>query len=164
MPTHENPYAAPETPREPTGGVGRFIWPTLIVLVLLGELTICKAAPIAGTPLLIVTVAAIGRAVVLVEDRRKEGSAVGTLDRFLAFAVSFAIVGVTGLASVIAFAAVCTPIGLVAYDRGADGAMVAALGLGITAGVGVLALMIWKLWPVRPRRGRGPGREEEPRP
>lgn len=160
MPPAENPYAAPETPPERRGGIGRFVWPSLMAMLVGGELALCWYGPGLGIPLLMVTVPALIRAPQVVAARRRVEGKLDPLVPVDAFISSIAVVVVTALAGVIAFAAVCTPIGVVAASGGAFVAVIFAFGLGLVVGVAVFIRTGRKLWPPRVGGRRGGDGEE----
>lgn len=142
-----NPFIAPAP--EPKPAVGSKL-PLALAAVVFGCVAIGFAAPGLGVLLAMVFVPAVVRAAAVVKRRREAAGAHDSRgDIASAVLASAGITFAVWLASAVAFATVCFPLGLLSFDirTGGGVGMVFAFGLGGLAGLAVFFWFMRKLWP-----------------
>ena len=146
-----NPFTSPAAPaREPQPATFGWKFYLALAAVVGGCTAIGFAVPGLGVILGMVLMPATVRAAIVVK-RRREATGAGCTPEQIASAV-FASAGISiavWMASAVAFAAVCTPVGLVAFsiDSKSIVSAVFAFGLGGLAGLAVFFWGMNRLWP-----------------
>ncbi|HXT59193.1 MAG TPA: zinc ribbon domain-containing protein [Pirellulales bacterium] len=146
-----NPFTSPASPLDEPKS--RNSSPQLLfelVTVICVSLGIGFLWPGLGVFFAIVFVPAVIRAAAVIKRRQETGPLKDPTGQMVT--ALFASAGVTiavWMASAVAFAAVCTPVGLVAIsiDSGSAVAEILAFGLGGLAGLAVFYWFMRKLWP-----------------
>jgi hypothetical protein len=148
-----NPFTSPAPPPPPNGPKSRSFSLRLlfaVVTVICVSLGVSVMLPGLGVILGLVFVPAVIRAAAVMKRRQEAGMSNASGDQIAyAFVVSVGIMFVVWLASAIAFAVICFPLGLLSFDIRSGGGVgiIFAFGLGGLAGLAVFVWFTKKFWP-----------------
>jgi hypothetical protein len=142
-----NPYASPAPP---IGNLDRtfslssmFLWTTLVAVVM----GVATFAPGLAIALAILSLPAAVRTIGAVYRRKQRlGGSIGALEKIETFIASLGIVLAIVLGAVIAFTAVCFPLGLASFSFDQGGLVLFAFLAGIAAAIVVALFLGRRLW------------------
>lgn len=140
-----NPFVAPMARDEPPprGWLG----PAYVIGVVCIGAALAWPAPGLAIAWVIVTTPALVRAVVIIQRRQSAGLPINGADHATAFLASVGATLLAILAALIAFVAICFPVGVLFASRNS---FATALLLGAVAAVVGGLCMFWVLWPRQP--------------